>query len=241
LGDRLVISFALEPLNCSTSLPDWPSTASLSSPGFQTNTSAPSPSSAVSLPLPGCTVSASVPPSTTSLNCEPRMSSAPAPLSTVTEVSVVNAAPLTPDSPIAFAPGPPITFSWVTAAQATAPVPGGGAPLTATLPASHVIAIPSAPLLETVSVPALKLALIVAQAEPGSSDSASARTVRRAAYDMAFLRRPGARHSRSAGPPMRSARMVVPIGRTVSGGGGGQAIKGSELADGNAPAGGHPE
>ena len=55
------------PLNSSRSKPAWPSTVSLSSPGFQTNASSPAPIRAVSSPSPPLTRSPPWPPTSTSL------------------------------------------------------------------------------------------------------------------------------------------------------------------------------
>ena len=43
LADRSMFSLMLAPLNCKVSLPPWPSTMSLPSPGFHTNVSSPAP------------------------------------------------------------------------------------------------------------------------------------------------------------------------------------------------------
>ena len=52
LAEMSIFSVMLAPLNSSVSMPAWPSTVSLPSPGFQTKVSLPAPSSAVSLPRP---------------------------------------------------------------------------------------------------------------------------------------------------------------------------------------------
>ena len=43
LAEMSMFSAMLAPLNCSVSMPAWPSTVSLSSPGFQTKVSSPAP------------------------------------------------------------------------------------------------------------------------------------------------------------------------------------------------------
>ena len=43
LAERSIFSAMLAPLNCIVSVPAWPSTMSLPSPGFQTNVSSPAP------------------------------------------------------------------------------------------------------------------------------------------------------------------------------------------------------
>src|SRR5262245_53062680 len=70
LAEMSMVSPMLAPLNRSVSVPAWPSTVSLASPGFQMNVSSPAPSNATSLP---------VPPMTTSLPRLPVMVSLPAP------------------------------------------------------------------------------------------------------------------------------------------------------------------
>ena len=55
LAEMSIFSAMLAPLNSSVSVPAWPSTVSLSSPGFQTNVSSPAPSKARSLPSPPLT------------------------------------------------------------------------------------------------------------------------------------------------------------------------------------------
>ena len=52
LAEMSMFSAMLAPLNSIVSKPSWPSSVSLSSPGFQTKVSSPSPMSAVSLPSP---------------------------------------------------------------------------------------------------------------------------------------------------------------------------------------------
>ena len=52
LAERSMFSLALEPLNCIVSVPSWPSTVSLPSPGFHTKVSSPAPMKATSLPRP---------------------------------------------------------------------------------------------------------------------------------------------------------------------------------------------
>ena len=57
LAEMSMFSSMLAPLNSSVSMPAWPSTVSLPSPGFQTNVSSPAPRKATSLPRPPMTVS----------------------------------------------------------------------------------------------------------------------------------------------------------------------------------------
>ena len=52
LAEMSMFSATLAPLNSIVSVPSWPSSVSLSSPGFQTKVSSPAPISAVSLPSP---------------------------------------------------------------------------------------------------------------------------------------------------------------------------------------------
>ena len=52
LAEMSMFSAMLAPLNSSVSVPAWPSTMSLPSPGFQMNVSLPAPSSATSSPRP---------------------------------------------------------------------------------------------------------------------------------------------------------------------------------------------
>ena len=52
VGRDVDVLATLAPLKASVSVPAWPSTVSLSSPGFQTNMSLPAPSRAVSSPSP---------------------------------------------------------------------------------------------------------------------------------------------------------------------------------------------
>ena len=72
------------PLNSSVSVPSWPSTTSLPSPGSHWNTSSPAPRKAVSLPCWPSMKSLPSPPRRTSAPLLPRMVSLPAPPSTVT-------------------------------------------------------------------------------------------------------------------------------------------------------------
>ena len=52
LAEMSIFSAMLAPLKSIVSVPSWPSTVSLPSPGFHTKVSSPAPSSAVSLPRP---------------------------------------------------------------------------------------------------------------------------------------------------------------------------------------------
>ena len=108
LADRSMFSLALEPLNCKVSVPPWPSTVSLPSPGFHTNVSLPVPRKATSLPRPPTMVSLPSPPISMSLPSPPVMLSLPAPPSTVS--------PTVPaDSPAAVTESLPpraFTTSW---------------------------------------------------------------------------------------------------------------------------------
>ena len=52
LAETSMFSLALEPLNSIVSVPSWPSTVSLPSPGFHTKVSLPAPRKATSLPRP---------------------------------------------------------------------------------------------------------------------------------------------------------------------------------------------
>ena len=83
LAEMSMFSPTLAPLNTSVSVPAWPSTMSLPSPGFQMNVSLPLPSRATSLPRPPMTVSLPSPPSSVSLPWLPVMVSLPAPPSMV--------------------------------------------------------------------------------------------------------------------------------------------------------------
>ena len=76
-----------EPLNNRVSLPAWPSTTSLPSPGSHWNRSSPAPNKATSLPCWPSMKSLPSPPSSRSLPLLPRMVSLPSPPSTVTEIS----------------------------------------------------------------------------------------------------------------------------------------------------------
>ena len=86
LAEMSIFSPMLEPLNCIVSVPSWPSTVSLPSPGFQTKVSLPAPSKAVSLPRPPLTVSLPSPPSSISAPSPPVMVSLPAPPSMVRRI-----------------------------------------------------------------------------------------------------------------------------------------------------------
>ena len=69
LAEMSMFSLTLAPLNTSVSVPAWPSTMSLPSPGFQMKVSLPLPSKATSLPRPPVTMSLPSPPSSVSLPC----------------------------------------------------------------------------------------------------------------------------------------------------------------------------
>ena len=79
LAVMLMFSLMFAPLNCSVSVPSWPSTVSLPSPGFQTKVSSPAPSRAVSLPRPPVMTSLPSPPSSVSAPSPPVMVSLPVP------------------------------------------------------------------------------------------------------------------------------------------------------------------
>ena len=83
LATMSMFSAMLAPLNSSVSVPAWPSTTSLPSPGFQMNVSLPAPSSATSSPRPPVTMSLPSPPRIVSLPWLPMMVSLPAPASMV--------------------------------------------------------------------------------------------------------------------------------------------------------------
>ena len=74
-ADRSMCSLTLAPLNSIVSVPVWPSTVSLPSPGFQTNVSSPAPRKATSLPLPPLTRSLPAEPSWTSASSPPLLTS----------------------------------------------------------------------------------------------------------------------------------------------------------------------
>ncbi len=67
LAEMLMFSLTFAPLKIMVSFPDWPSTVSLPSPGFQTRYR----------PLPQCATSLPVPPLTTSLPWLPVRTSSP--------------------------------------------------------------------------------------------------------------------------------------------------------------------
>src|SRR4029453_16249965 len=92
---------------------------------------------------------------------------------TVTAVTAVYVAAVTPARLIALAPGPPVTVIDVMALDATAPVPGS-APLIFTLPPALVIVIGSAASLVTVSSPAATVEVTAAFAMPGKASTATA-------------------------------------------------------------------
>ena len=71
LAEMSMFSLAFEPLNSIVSVPAWPSTVSLPSPGFHTNVSSPAPSKATSLPRPPSMKSLPSPPIRTSLPSPP--------------------------------------------------------------------------------------------------------------------------------------------------------------------------
>ena len=83
LADASKLSLAALPLNTILSLPSWPSTVSLPSPGSHWKASSPAPSRAVSLPCWPSTKSLPSPPSRKSAPFEPRIVSLPVPPSTV--------------------------------------------------------------------------------------------------------------------------------------------------------------
>ena len=82
-ADASKISPPLLPLNSIVSMPSWPSTMSLPSPGSHWNTSSPAPRNAVSLPCWPSMKSLPSPPSSVSSPLLPRIVSLPAPPSTV--------------------------------------------------------------------------------------------------------------------------------------------------------------
>ncbi len=73
LAKMLICSAASEPLNSIVSKPAWPSSVSLSSPGFHTKVSSPAPMNAVSLPSPPTIRSPPSPPRNMSLPSPPFM------------------------------------------------------------------------------------------------------------------------------------------------------------------------
>ncbi len=83
LADTSMFSFTLAPLKASVSVPFWPSTMSLPSPGFHKNVSLSSPSRATSLPRPPRTKSSPGPPMKRSEPKPPFKVSLPAPPSIV--------------------------------------------------------------------------------------------------------------------------------------------------------------
>ena len=87
LAEMSMFSSTLAPLKRSVSVPAWPSTVSLPSPGSHWKTSSPAPSRAMSLPCLPSTKSLPSPPSSRSAPLLPRMVSLPAPPSTVMLIS----------------------------------------------------------------------------------------------------------------------------------------------------------
>ena len=83
LADAAKTSSPLLPLNSIVSVPSWPSTVSLPSPGSHWKVSSPAPRKAVSLPCWPSMKSLPAPPSRMSAPLLPRMVSSPAPPSTV--------------------------------------------------------------------------------------------------------------------------------------------------------------
>ena len=72
-AEMSMFSAMFAPLNSIVSMPSWPSSVSLSSPGFQTKTSSPAPMRAVSLPSPPLNRSPPSPPIRMSLPSPPFM------------------------------------------------------------------------------------------------------------------------------------------------------------------------
>ena len=141
LAEMSMFSLAFEPLNRRVSVPAWPSTVSLPSPGFHTNVSSPAPSKARSSP---------VPPTTTSSPWLPIRRSAPAP-----PFRVSSSAPAW--RLLAFTTSRPpraLTVSWSRAASLAVMFTVADSPETVTPaadPLTRIVSSPLVPLTMTVS------------------------------------------------------------------------------------------
>src|SRR5829696_6829596 len=154
------------PLNSIVSVPAWPSTVSLPSPGSHWNVSSPAPRKATSLPCWPSTKSLPSPPLSTSMPLLPRRVSSPAPPSTLSLISaarfpVAEKRSLPPlalstrfsEVPMSMAKGAGSRRSNLTrvplavAVNASAPLP----PLTST------VSLPAPPSLRSVSSPGFQI------------------------------------------------------------------------------------
>ena len=151
LADTSMLSPMFEPLNSSLSVPAWPSTTSLPSPGSHVNVSSPAPIKATSLPCWPSMVSSPSPPFRLSTPLLPRSVSLPAPPSMV---SLMRAARL----PVAEKrSSPPLAFSTRCSTVPMSRKKGAGVRRSKRTRAPLAVAVkvsaPLPPLTSTVSTP----------------------------------------------------------------------------------------
>ena len=142
LAEMSMFSLMLAPLNSSVSVPAWPSTMSLPSPGFQTKVSSPAPRRPTSLPRP---------PLTRSLPALPMMVSLPSPPLIVEADRLSGLERRGVDRVVAARP---LTVSVSSPASACAIVTCAARPLTTIDPpaaATVMLSSPAVPLTMTVS------------------------------------------------------------------------------------------